>query len=56
MNGKENNMSLLGWLGLSFIILKLLNFITWSWWLVLLPLYGGFILIFLVYIIIEMTK
>ena len=28
-------------LGLLFIALKLTNVITWSWWLVLLPLYGG---------------
>ena len=28
-------------LGLIFITLKLTGHITWSWWLVLLPLYGG---------------
>jgi|688.fasta_scaffold212734_3 hypothetical protein len=28
-------------LAVLFIGLKLTNFITWSWWLVLLPLYGG---------------
>ena len=28
-------------LGLLFIALKLTNVIAWSWWLVLLPLYGG---------------
>lgn len=27
-------------LTLIFITLKLMNIITWSWWLVLLPLYG----------------
>ncbi len=38
----------LGLLALIFITLKLCNVITWSWWLVLLPLYGGlaFILAF----------
>lgn len=30
-------MGLLGWLGLLFVGLKLTGFITWSWWLVLLP-------------------
>lgn len=30
-----------GWLGLLFIGLKLTGYIDWSWWLVLLPLYGG---------------
>jgi hypothetical protein len=28
-------------LGIVFIILKLTGVIDWSWWLVLLPLYGG---------------
>lgn len=28
-------------LGLLFIGLKLAGFINWSWWWVLLPLYGG---------------
>lgn len=32
-------------LGVVFITLKLLGTITWSWWLVLLPLYGPWIVI-----------
>lgn len=28
-------------LGLAFIVLKLCDVILWSWWLVLLPLYGS---------------
>lgn len=31
----------LGLLGILFIGLKLTAVIDWSWWLVLLPLYGG---------------
>ena len=38
-------------LGLLFIGLKLGNVITWSWWLVLLPLYGGFALAAIFFII-----
>lgn len=34
-------MSLLGVLGVVFIVLKLVGVIAWSWWLVLLPLYAG---------------
>lgn len=34
-----------GLLGLLFIALKLTNIIAWSWWLVLLPLYGGFVVV-----------
>lgn len=32
-------------LTLIFITLKLMGYITWSWWLVLLPLYGGVALV-----------
>ena len=34
-------MSLLSVLGCIFIVLKLIDIIDWSWWLVLLPIYGG---------------
>ena len=40
-------MSLLSVLGCIFIVLKLIDIIDWSWWLVLLPIYGGLV-IFLV--------
>ena len=33
-------------LGLMFILLKLTNFIDWSWFWVLFPFYGGFLIIF----------
>lgn len=36
--------SFLGLLTIVFVALKLTNYIDWSWWLVLLPLYGGFVL------------
>lgn len=44
-------ITFLGALTILFIGLKLTNYINWSWWLVLLPLYGpiaillGFVLI-----------
>lgn len=34
-------------LGIIFIVLKLCGVIFWSWWLVLLPLYGGVVAVFL---------
>ena len=37
-------MGVLGVLGVVFIVLKLTGVVAWSWWLVLLPLYGGFVL------------
>jgi len=39
-------INFLGLLTILFIGLKLTNYIDWSWWLVLLPLYGGLALIF----------
>jgi len=44
-------MSFMGVLGLIFITLKLLGVITWSWWLVLMPLYGGLVLVFILALI-----
>ena len=38
-------VGVLGLLGVSFVILKLLGFITWSWWWVTLPFWGGFALV-----------
>lgn len=35
------NIGFFGLLGLLFIGLKLGGMIDWSWWLVLLPIYGG---------------
>lgn len=34
-----------------FVGLKLTNFIDWSWWLVLLPAYGGILLAFFAWIL-----
>lgn len=41
------NINFLGLLTILFIGLKLTNFIDWSWWIILLPLYAGLALIFI---------
>lgn len=38
-------VSVFGLLGVLFVALKLLGHITWSWWLVLLPFYGGLVIV-----------
>ena len=38
----SGGISFLGLLGILFIALKLTGYVTWSWWLVLLPLYLPF--------------
>lgn len=43
-NSSGGGMGFLSVLGLIFIVLKLVHVISWSWWLVLLPLYGGLLL------------
>lgn len=47
-------------LGIIFIVLKLTNVIFWPWFLVLLPLYGGFVLMLLLLMILvvigKLTK
>ena len=37
--------------GFVFIVLKLIRLIEWDWIIVLSPLWGSFVLIFLIYII-----
>lgn len=45
--GTSGGISFLGALGVAFIVLKLTKVIAWSWWLVLLPIYGGLVLVLL---------
>lgn len=54
MSNKSNSNSgvgTLGILGLIFITLKLTGNIDWSWWLVLLPFYGGVVFIAIIAVI-----
>lgn len=38
-------------LALILITLKLTNYIDWSWWLVLLPAYGGLVIMLILFVI-----
>lgn len=54
MSSNSNNSGGIGFLGLLaivFIILKLVGVISWSWWWVTAPLWGGFALGFIVVLI-----
>ena len=58
-NTSGGGVSFLGLLGITFIALKLGSVIDWSWWWVLLPIYGPFILVaifLIVYVGFHMTK
>lgn len=49
-------MSVLGLLGVCFVVMKILGLIDWSWWLVTAPFWGGFILAVLLIIATEYLK
>lgn len=55
MNNKSSGIGIFGILGIVFIILKLTNVITWSWWWVLLPIYGPIVLLTIVIILTIVT-
>ena len=42
-------IGVMGLLGVAFIVLKLLDVITWSWFWVTAPLWGGFVLAITLY-------
>ena len=46
-SGGGGGISLFGVLGIVFVVLKLVGVINWSWWLVTLPFWGGFAVVFL---------
>ena len=41
---QSGSTSILGLLGIVFIFLKLTNVISWSWWYVTLPFWGGLVI------------
>lgn len=43
-SSSSSGIGFLGLLAVLFIALKLTDVIAWSWWLVLLPAYGGLII------------
>ena len=47
-SSSSGGIGVLGLLGIVFVTLKLLGFISWSWWWVTLPFWGGIALVFLV--------
>ena len=51
----ENGVGLFTVLGIVFTVLKLTGVISWSWWLVLLPFYGGLAVLGIILIIIALV-
>lgn len=44
-SSSSSGVGFFGLLTIVLIVLKLMEIINWSWWLVLLPVYGGFTLL-----------
>lgn len=42
---KPPKISFIGLITLIFIVLKLTNYVDWSWWIVLSPLWGSIVLV-----------
>jgi len=50
-NSSNGGIGVVGLLGVVFVTLKLLGIIDWSWWLVTLPFWGGFVLVVTIIVI-----
>lgn len=47
-SSSSSGIGVIGLLGVAFVVLKLCGVITWSWWWVTAPFWGGFALVLLV--------
>ena len=47
-NSSSSGIGILGLLGIVFVTLKLTGYITWSWWWVTAPFWGGLAIVMVV--------
>lgn len=52
----SGGIGVLGLLGVAFVVLKLTGYIDWSWWWVTAPFWAGFVLLFLVLLVVAITQ
>lgn len=50
-NNSNGGIGLAALVFLVFLVLKLTDIIDWSWWFITMPLYGGFAIMLVFYII-----
>lgn len=57
MSGQKSSsgVGFFGLLAILFIGLKLTGYITWSWWLVTMPLWGGLVLFLAILLIVILA-
>ena len=51
-SGSSSGVGFFGLMFLIFMTLKLTGYITWSWWWVTAPLWGGFAIILLIVLLV----
>jgi len=49
-NSIKGNLGVFGTVQIVFIILKLVNLVTWNWWIVFIPLFAEIALVILFFI------
>ena len=52
----NGSVSTLGLLGIVFVTLKLTGFISWSWWWVTAPFWGGIAIVALILLAVLIVK
>ncbi|MGN7988672.1 hypothetical protein ACTJKC_15090 [Pedobacter sp. 22226] len=55
-NSTSNGIGFLGLLTVAFIVLKLCNVITWSWWLVTIPIWGTVAIVAAIWLLIILAS
>jgi hypothetical protein len=51
-NNSSSGIGVIGLLGIAFVVLKLTNFIDWSWWYVTMPFWLGLVIVSVIAIVI----
>jgi len=47
-SSSSSGIGVIGLLGVAFVVLKLTGYISWSWWWVTLPFWGGLVIVILI--------
>jgi hypothetical protein len=54
-SSSSGGIGVLGLLGVAFVVLKLCHVIHWSWWWVLAPFWGGFLLVLAIFLLVLLA-
>jgi len=51
-SSSSSGIGVIGLLGVAFVVLKLTGYISWSWWWVTLPFWGGLVIVILILMVV----